>query len=653
MPAVRLLLVALVVLALAPSAEGKPRPVAGKAPQGLKGFLLRADEPATTTFSRTPSFAWNPVRGAKMYEFQLSTSSVFREGGIIYSAADLKSPTVSLPLSLPWITGTPYSLYARVRGATPKTLTPWSKPFGFNMRWPAVPQPLNPTYPGLLRWTPIEGATGYDVWFVEPRKVISVNTNVADQREYWTFHQTAQWTSKVTWRVRAKRAGYGKRQNGVPAVTHGPWSPVYTSVNPPFAVGPLSGAATVSDIVSTTGSPGVHRLMPAFAYTGNQSFLGVAAELYRVYVFTDSDCVNLVYRGALVGSPAYAPRPFGPLAMPQSLAEIAASRNKFLKNGSEGTSFTVDGEPITTSESDPPATPTTSAGSPTPAAENAEGGSGAEGEPSTTPATPAASATPRSSLEVDASKIGAPVDLWDTNWPQGGYYWTVIPVAAADPEPFSTTLGNATIVGATTIAVAATVGLSEGDTLLIGNVGAQESVTVSLISGSSLTVTPALARTHAAGEPVTRKSSALEYRDLELAQEACAAGRGYRFGKESEPALTSSAAPFASGLSPRGLLVSAKTESPQFYGPPLVAWKPALGAGAYEVQWSKQRYPFKADATPLLTFATSVNLPLTPGTWWYRVRGINFSLPSGAQQMSWSTPAKIVVTKPTFSVVGK
>src|SRR5438105_9566435 len=28
----------------------------------------------------------------------------------------------------------------------------------------------------------------------------------------------------------------------------------------------------------------------------------------------------------------------------------------------------------------------------------------------------------------------APIDLWDTNWPQGGYYWTVIPVAAVSPR---------------------------------------------------------------------------------------------------------------------------------------------------------------------------------------------------------------------------
>ncbi len=33
-------------------------------PKGLHGFMLRADEPLTTDFDRTPSFAWNPVPGA-------------------------------------------------------------------------------------------------------------------------------------------------------------------------------------------------------------------------------------------------------------------------------------------------------------------------------------------------------------------------------------------------------------------------------------------------------------------------------------------------------------------------------------------------------------------------------------------------------------
>jgi hypothetical protein len=51
-----------------------------------------------------------------------------------------------------------------------------------------------------------------------------------------------------------------------------------------------------------------------------------------------------------------------------------------------------------------------------------------------------------------------------------------------------------------------------------------------------------------------------------------------------------------------------------------------------------------------MTTSTSAVLPLGPGTWYYRVRGFDYNLPTGVQQMSWSDPQQLVVTKPTFSV---
>ena len=85
---------------------------------------------------------------------------------------------------------------------------------------------------------------------------------------------------------------------------------------------------------------------------------------------------------------------------------------------------------------------------------------------------------------------------------------------------------------------------------------------------------------------------------MELPQDACARriDRVQRFGISSEPALTTAQAPFATGLSPSGRLTSAARTS-AFYGAPLVAWTPALGADIYEVQWST-RYPFKAEVDP-------------------------------------------------------
>ena len=167
-----------------------------------------------------------------------------------------------------------------------------------------------------------------------------------------------------------------------------------------------------------------------------------------------------------------------------------------------------------------------------------------------------------------------------------------------------------------------------GDQLQIGTGANLESVSVVTVSGSSVAIFPEKF-THGAGDRVLRTGGAIRYRDAELPQDACAAGRALAFGKTSEPALTKALGivPFASGLSPNGKLVAAQTSKPVFYGAPVVNWQPALGASAYEVQWSKAGYPFEPAATPVLTYATSTVLALTPGHWWYRVRGLNLHPP--------------------------
>ena len=112
---------------------------------------------------------------------------------------------------------------------------------------------------------------------------------------------------------------------------------------------------------------------------------------------------------------------------------------------------------------------------------------------------------------------------------------------------------------------------------------------------------------------------------------------------------------FATGLSSNGRLTSA-LHTTKFYGRPLVSWTPALGAEEYDIEWSKTAYPFKAELAPggspgMLAITTSAILPVAPGTWYYRVRGYDFSLPTGVQQMGWSDPVKIVVSKPRFKIV--
>src|SRR5918992_793920 len=255
----RLAAALLTVLALATPADAAQRPnsstAALSAPKNLKAFLLRASEPATDGFSRTPSFAWDPVRGAKRYEFVLATSPTFAGNAMVWVDSSLTAPAAAVPVTLPWITGSPYSLYARVRGiAANGAVGPWSSAYGFNMRWPAVPAQL-PSGPGYVRWSTVDGATSYDVWYQNldigggVSKIFSTITNVADQREYYTFHNTASWISTVQWRVRAVRRvqDTNRPTNGLPTVSYGPWSPVYTSTNPSFVPGPLGLRDAVSD----------------------------------------------------------------------------------------------------------------------------------------------------------------------------------------------------------------------------------------------------------------------------------------------------------------------------------------------------------------------------------------------------------------------
>jgi hypothetical protein len=609
-------LTAAFVAALAVAAPAGSALAANRGPQGLHAFTLRANEPVVHTFSRTPSFAWNPVAGAVTYRFELSTSKNFSDSGIVWSSKGLKSPAVSVPISLPWMTGNPYSLFAHVRAFTRRGATAWSAPFGFNMRWSAVPAPVTPAFPGLLHWSTVPGANAYMVWLVDSGKWFSTRSNMADEREYYTFHQDPAYSGVVHWRVRPVRWLYGETENGLPSVSYGPWSPIYSSYNPPFATGPLTDVATVSNVVSDATHTRQHEVMPAFVYRGNTSIWNTTPELYRVEVFTDEDCLNTVFRGAITGAPAYVPRPTGPLGLPTDVTSITAARSTFLPDGTEPDSYTNDYISVKGNESEVSAAPSDGGHTGLPAAQVVK---------------------------------GAKIDLWDSNWSGGRYYWTVMPVNAVPATTITTTLANAALAGDTTITVANGTGIVTGDALKVGSPAGENAVVKSIV-GNSITLASGLSALHSAGEDVVRAGGGVTYREAELTQDACASGRRMSFGKSSEPVVTGSAAPFASGLSPEGKLVAAAGARPRFYGQPLVAWQPAAGADQYEVQWSPKLYPWKTAGTQF-TWGTSLTLPLSSGTWYYRVRGLDFLMAGSKPQMSWSDPVRLVVTKPRFRVV--
>ncbi len=616
-------------------------------PTGLHGFLLRANEPATSAFSRTPSFAWNPVPGARTYQFQMSTSNTFRDNGILYNNPTLTSPVSAPNLTLPWITGTPHALYARVRADLGTTTTPWSAPFGFDIVSPPPPTPLA-GYPGVLDWTPTPGADGYQVWLIDTGKIEFVRTNVLDEREFYTFHQSLPWMGSVRWRVRAVRGDeFNQRLNGIPVSHNGAWSPVYISSNPAMTGGPIKLIGTVSTVFSdgSAGSP-AHQTMPAFMWSGNQTLYGMGTELYRVEIFTDSTCLNRVYTGAVVGSPAWAPRLGGPLGLPGDPAGVLQARTAYLPDGTETSSQTLDGTTLTPAEQQAPATPTTTVPGDIPAFPGTTPPGG------TDPTTGGSGGGGTSTITITGS-VGPPVSLWDVNWPESGYYWTVIPVVGTGAS--STTFSAGAVKGATVIAVVNTAGFKTGDSITLGTAATSEPDTISSVGAGTLTLATATTIAHPAGDAVTHASGSISYTDAELAQDACAAGRVQRLGISSAPAVTSATTPYATGLSSTGRLTSAANTS-KFYGSPLVAWTPALNADIYEIQYSKTLYPFKPENDPrssskgFLTFSTADILPLSAGTWWYRVRGIDYNLPTGVQQMSWSVPQRLVVAPPKFKL---
>ena len=567
MRAARLALVAVVLLGTLLTATASAREAAAPgAPNGLRGFSLRPNESTTHTFSRTPAFAWNPVRGASCYEFELATSRTFDGSSVFWSnvaygttsgkfcrsvsftspvagdsesaettvktvIAPIRIPATSVNLVLPWFTGKPYALYAHVRAITTQGATAWSKPFGFNVRWEDTPVPM-PAKPGLVRWAPVEGATAYDVWYTDIRKIVRTHTNVADQREFYTFHLEDTWWQTVRWRVRPVRQVVGALPNGLPAVSYGPWSPIYAATNPPWSAGKLQVRFAVSDDISTDSKAAAHELMPALTFTGDTGNDGQEYRLFRAYAFTDRDCVNVVFRGSVVGGPAFAPRVSGPLKLPIGQSELDAALAGILGSAETETAKTymVDGSPVISNET-----------------------IGEEG--------------------------AVRVDLPDVDRDSTRYFWTVVPVGIYVPE-----------------------------------------------------------------------SGAFEYVDVESPQDACESGRVASFGKESRPAITTAGSPYVSGLSPTGRLLAQAGKHPVVYSTPLVAWRPVVGATAYEIQWSRTKYPWRARGSSI-TFATSSVLKLSPGLWYYRVRGLN-AAQVGTPAMTWSTPIAVRVVRPTFRIAG-
>jgi hypothetical protein len=581
MPRIALAACLAVALAAVPAASSGTQAagIAKGVPSALHAFLLRSDEPvqANHTYAQMPAFAWKLVPNAANYQLQLADNKSFSDVSILYQARALRTPVASIQVQLPWMNGDPYALWVHVRATVNGVPTRWSKPFGFNMSWESIPeQESAPT--GLLRWTPVNGATAYQVWFTNINRSFMTFTNVADEREYWTLHPSLG--STVKWRVRAiRRTASSALPSGIAITPYGPWSDVFTTLTSGTVTkGPLRQGHAISDVQS----PAPNALMPGFAWSGTDGVgpNAIGQQLWRVYVFSDKRCVNQVMVGALTGTPAWAPRATQALTFPGSVKELldTEAQGKILKYGAEGATFMADLNPVTASENagaasaSAPATPS--------------GASSSSASPASSTTTPASTG---SSSTIVAS---GQVELPDSGWPTGRYWWTVVPVYIDD--------------------------------------------------------------IFADGASSSDPGDSLEYHDAELPQDACKAGRVWPFALRSAPVTASArATPYASGLSLSKRLVAAAGRNPSFVQLPLITWKPAIGAQSYEVELSRHTYPWVA-AKKLTSVVTSAVLPLTKnnrGTWYYRVRGVNPNLPANAQKMTWSSSVPIRISGNLFAVL--
>lgn len=526
-----------IALALPAAAPAHQVATSTKAPTGLRAFLLRYNEPITHDYSRTPSFGWKAVPKATSYEFELATSDAFRENSVIWSASGLMLPGTSVPLALPWIKGNPYSLFARVRAKLKKGTTRWSDDFGLNIRWKKVPEQLAAPN-GLLRWTPIDGATSYEVWAINIHAADSavwskthfVNTNVTDMRDWFTWHSDSPWVSTAYWRVRAVRATYGTSLNGVTTTSYGRWSRIFTThaTSPTASTVTLGG--TVSDAFGTIGKPSAHALMPGFSFSGVPELDNT--DLYRVYVYSDDMCADPVLTGSIVGSPAWVPRSSGALVVPRSVKDLAKANNAVFEDGDQGEASDRSGHELIANES-----------------------AGASGRQ----------------------------DLWDRKWPGGTYYWTAVRVNWYWDDELKKVI----------------------------------------------------------------------YVDAEEPQDVCDARRIGEFGRVSQSIPTNGATAFITGLSRNGRMSSSRvSRAPRLWGTPLVTWTPVLGAGGYELQLSRTHNPFHSEAS-ITTPVTSAVLAPRPGTWYYRVRGLNLNMSPVAQGMSWSIVRRVKIGKPSFRLLKK
>ena len=302
------------------------------------------------------------------------------------------------------MTGAPYAAYARVRAVTRNGPSAWSSAYGFNIHWKDVPKQAV-SYPGLVRWTPVEGATSYQVWFTGINHVVESRVNAVDEREFYAFHQGANFTGTVNWRVRAVRR-VAKLQGFITPVNYGPWSQTFTSTNPAMDDGVVRPVAAMTAMATSTPTNAkAHEMTPAFVFTGSRDAAGNKYGFYRVYVFSDRQCVNTVLRGVDRRQSCICSPKQGPAQAAVRPKDVANAPYQILVIGDEGRPTPPKGLS--------PSWRARQARLPTPLP-----------LPHLRPP-PGATGTP---VEQASNSSRPQIELLESDWPNERYFWTVVPV---------------------------------------------------------------------------------------------------------------------------------------------------------------------------------------------------------------------------------
>ena len=195
----RLVALALALFAVAGTTfAGAATHSSSRLPRTFTRFLLRPNEPTTHVFARTPAFAWSPVQRRPLLPVRdrrrARRSRRTRSSGRTCRTSPGTTRAARPSRRSPSTRRCRGSRARRTRSTRMFARSPQTGRRGgaavrlqhalaerSRSRWTSQP--------GLIRWTPVEGATRYQVCYPDTgTPLITTNTNVADEREYYTFH---------------------------------------------------------------------------------------------------------------------------------------------------------------------------------------------------------------------------------------------------------------------------------------------------------------------------------------------------------------------------------------------------------------------------------------------------------------------------------